>query len=852
MSFFYVVDEFTLNWNKVDCDFWNYLFRYRSSGDFNNGEIKYISVDKAKVQIEDETLTKAQQSDGVFGRDFIGLMLPSADWSLNYSKFQNWLIKHPLLSYLCYDLPTLGYNAVIIEIGSSVFTNDEYLDTCRLIANDIGWSFDELVMPYIGLTRPFPLPYKSLILVGSTNKNVNQLSGLDVGAITDADLQTKPEYSVTETNVASAVLDITILCNIVRDVLKLDINKRVLLKNDALLSKQLVSSIAVASLKQQLSKQDTITLLNLFLSGSGVFATKLSDHFDKEINCFTDDSQAMWDVPDLMVFLAKLKDTVNTKKNLSMAQYLLSKIREDMPAYKPVADCKLNDVVVLINKHLPPALMRNSGSDKDNMYMYNPASGIWVHDENVFKSLITAIRPTTNNNQMEIILQTLASSARIQNNFFESYGGSQYLLFQNGALDLKTNILHSLDEKIIKEQYFTQRMQLSVNWVENPALPVIKDAKTDGGGDWNPSDFIKAYGNNESDRIQVLLFLLSLGLFGGHNSSVIVDIQGESRWWATSLKTIFGALYEERIFSLHYPSLNSQFPLKRFKSNISLIWIDEANEGTEPLNDENGMIHYNALADDVARFEVKANEDILIKNTPQVIVEGTKFVSAKKGDVGPLGRTFPFKLPALSAKLRKQAYAMDINTLLRREDVLEWLVYKMVKAYEYFINENRRPNLKINLEPANDMGIFPDFVGKWWKELQAKSDGFMTWFDTAIEPFLDMENATLLNNKILYSLYNENYSQEYSNDTKRKKTFAQFDRDILKCFAEKEWTVTPVGSLSNARAKFARKQVSKKESMNFAWGDYEAQFTIPKILNLPKGENPYFGKKIPGWYEVKK
>lgn len=539
---------------------------------------------------------------------------------------------------------------------------------------------------------------------------------------------------------------------------------------------------------------------------------------------------------------------------LNIAEQLLSHLGDNF-----IVDPKLelHDAAKLISTVYPPSIIQQPGSDKENVVIFNPLTGVWTHDEDLFYSLLTAIKPYSTVHMLDTLMRTFAAQARNANRYIKPYSGSRYLLFTNGVVDIKDMSLHDLTESFVRRQNFTERSKLNIPFVHNPPLPQIKEGRV-AGGDWNPQDFISAYGNNEPERVQFFLFGLSLGLFGAHNFGVHFDIQGESRWGKTTISEIFNQLYENRTVIISFTSLNGRFPFTSYPMSTSLIWVKECNIGTDPLSDEYGTVVYDGLADNQVRFEVKSGNDIVLSNPPPVFIDGTQFIQAREINTGPAGRTLAYKLPPMTQELRDQAYASNIVESLHRVDVLQWLVYHMMEAYRAIIPANRQGDLKLNLSHAGDLDLLPEFAQSWRREFASDSTDLNQWYTEEIDPYLstDPKKPSLMHNRILYELYSAAYLRLHPHDRhmSKAKTTDYFDRQIPGILEQAGWRVVPVGTAGNKRSKTLRKRVSTIDKLNFDWAEYEESYKRPTTLmttdEAAGGMPNIFNTLMPGWFEI--
>lgn len=539
----------------------------------------------------------------------------------------------------------------------------------------------------------------------------------------------------------------------------------------------------------------------------------------------------------------------------NIAEQLISHLDENfVPSHKVELATAINMIALVY----PPHIIKQAGNDRDNVVLFNPLTGVWSHDEDIVYSLLTALRPTTTYAQLDTAMRTFAAQARNANRYIKPYSGSRYLLFKNCCVDVEDYTIYDVESTFVRELYFTERSRLHINFVYKPELPVIKDGRI-AGGDWNPRDFIYAYGDNDPEKVKYFLFGLSLGLFGGHNFGVHFDIQGESRWGKSTLSEIFNMLYDNKIMIISFTALNGRFPFTSYPLNTSVIWIKECNIGTDPLNDEHGTVIYDGLADNQVRFEVKRGADIVLNNPPQVYIDGTQLIQAKEINTGPAGRTLAYKLPQMTQSLRDQAYSVNIIEALHSEDIMQWLVYEMIEAYREMIPSHRRNDLKMNLAIKSDLELLPEFAREWRTEFSTESSDLNTWFIEEIDPFIsdDEQKPTLMHMRILYELYTHHYMRNNPADKylNKIKDFTAFDRQMQQVMQSNNWRITPQGTYANARSKVLRKKVSNPRMLNFDFAEYQLSYKIPdSLVNADEAEKHnlkgVFKSQIAGWFTI--
>ena len=562
--------------------------------------------------------------------------------------------------------------------------------------------------------------------------------------------------------------------------------------------------------------------------------------------------------PDLLETAPPFGEYIHLYTQARFVQTIGQQLIANLPEGKgPSSDYELAEASDFIEMAYPPYLLDQYGNDLDNVVIFNPTTGVWTHDTDILYSLLTAIRPYSTKQQFDTFMMTFAAKARNSNRTIKPYSGSRFILFNNCVLDVATMKQYKLSEPTVRDLHFTERSHINLDYVENPPLPVLHHKRQFDNGDWDPYNFLKAYANNDEEIYSYLLFGFSLGLFGGHNSGVHFDIKGSSRWGKTTLSEIFKSLYNNRVVTIPFSSLNEQFPFTSYPDDTAVIWINEVNVGVEPLDDKYGTSMYDSLADSQVRFQVKNRGDLIVSNPPEVYFDGTQFIKANELDTGPAGRTLAYKLPEMTPELRNQAYSSSINDCLRDKKVLQWMVYQMIMAYKKFIPANRMDDLRINLANQHDLDLFPKVVQDWRKEFVVGGTVIDDWFEDSIVPFLshDAAKPTYLHNKILYYLYLKFYQTNNPNDTwgnhaipmdkviKRLKTIWKSESDRF----EINWNV---GSKEKDR-KSPRKLIANPNSMNFDWNGFDQENERPvELRNDTYSRSGIFNKKIMYWFTI--
>ena len=547
-----------------------------------------------------------------------------------------------------------------------------------------------------------------------------------------------------------------------------------------------------------------------------------------------------------------LYSQVHYAKNI--AQQLISSLPQNV---RPDPDFSLAEASNFIEMAYPPYLLRQHGSDLDNMVIFNPVSGIWTHDKDTFYSLLTAIKPYSNEQQLKTFMMTFAAKARNADRFIEPYHGSRYLLFNNCALDVATMTRYELTSQTVRDLHFTDRCHLNIDYLENPMLPQLAGKRQADNGPWNPKDFLMAFANNNPNAYTYLLFGLSLGLFGGHNFGVHFDIQGASRSGKSTFVLIFNKIYDNHTQIIPFPSLNGRFPFTSYDPKTSIIWINECNEGVDPLNDEFGTNIYDNLADNEVRFQVKGKGDMIIENPPQVYIDGTQFIKANELYTGPAGRTLAFKFPTMTDELKAQAYSNAINECLSNDHVIQWLVYNMIMAYKELIPVSRMDDLNLSLGVKQNLDLFPKEALDWRHEFVIGGSSIDTWYENEIEPYIshDPKHPTLLHERVLYSIYLDAYNLANPNDQyhHNAKTSAQVLKRLKTIWNSEDdhYVVNyEIGSIEKGR-KTPRKLVASPDNMHFDWAGFEQDYTLPANLEDPGYKQlKLFGKKSTEWLSV--
>lgn len=555
----------------------------------------------------------------------------------------------------------------------------------------------------------------------------------------------------------------------------------------------------------------------------------------------------------------------------NIGQHLLSMLSNN---FEPSEKFKMSQVVNLITEVYSPYLIKDGGTDAQNVVIFDPTKGAWVHDENDFSTLLYMIRGVSKAADLNSLLMSLGAKAKSLNHYIQPYRDSRYLLFKNCVLDVKTMQQLPLDDPKVKELQFTVRHRIEINY--DPTIqsaPVFPGERVDGG-DWNPFDFFLAYANDDLEKLQFLFFCLSLGLFAGHNFKANLSIRGESGWGKSSLMNIYEGLFPGRVFTTSFPHFNQQFGFTNYNANTSVIWITECNTDTAPLNDDIGITTYDNFCDNNIKLQVKNSSDLIIQDPPQMYVDGTSFIRARNMDTGPMRRTFVFDLPNRDTDgskrikdLLTKAYANDITKLLRDETVLQWLVNQMIYAYrdpdhEIFnlANNERRWSLELNFSEGNESLLALPTFAKNWRGLMTGTDGdVQDWFDDEFAPYFskDNDNPQMMHDDLAYAFYLDSYQQKYrsqdpnSNQAMSRSAFTKKFRYLLQqAHWVTEWPRDPKDG-----NKHRRTQVRNLSGTSFDIANYQADgYPVPDHLSdeaindTKRNDNYPLGSRNRGWY----
>lgn len=637
--------------------------------------------------------------------------------------------------------------------------------------------------------------------------------------------------------------------------------------NDPLATRQFFQSLANDAYKQIYTQSDIDTIIDLLKNNIPNAKDEYQTAYQDVIASASLRSKAQ----PFGQYLKLYQTDKNKHKNNNIAQQMLSMLDKN---FEPNPKLELALAADLIAQIYPPHLINQDGKDKDNVVIFNPIEGVWTHNNDIFYALLTAIRPYSKETECATMIATFAAQARNKDNFINPYNRSQHLLFKNCALDIKDMKVYSLDDNFVKDLNFTERCQLNLNYdPEVTEPPEFPGKRSHDNGPWDPYNFFMAYADNDPEKLNFLMFGLSLGLFGGHNFGVHFSMKGESRWGKTTLNEIFKALYPNKVVDELYSKLNGQFGLTNFNAQTSVVWFRECNVEADPLNNAYGVPVYDGFADNNMSIQIKQTKDLQIQNPPQVFVDGTSYVKADDMDTGPAGRTFVFKFPMEGSsnhdinELIKQAYGSPIKDLLQNETVLQFLVNLMIQSYKTCLNfkageENRLWSLKLNLGgKSGDNKLLPSFAQEWRKEMTQAQGDIQDWFEYEFLPYLstDPKNPTKMHNALAYGFYVNSYKNKYSRQDPLNRsilTLNSFGNQLMKLLKQANFEQTAV---IDQRGRKTRRSYKYLEKTNFDITRYTAddnlipkEFTKENIDSDHKENSFPLATRTSGWYNLTK
>lgn len=485
----------------------------------------------------------------------------------------------------------------------------------------------------------------------------------------------------------------------------------------------------------------------------------------------------------------------------------------------------------------------------DSLVVFNPLTGAYEGGRALWFRIVVSVKNGLSIGSIMSVIENVHAMTGISGRILEPYHGSRYLLFLNGVLDVLDMKLIDFANPKVRELEFTTRHKISLNWLDNPSEPVIKNGLV-AGGDWTPSQFFKAYADNDADKLDLLYFAMALGLFSGHNFGMHINIEGASGWGKSTLARVFVNLFDGRVQRIPYASLNEKFPFTSYDLNTSVIWVSENNVGSEPLNDTYGTIHYDSLGDEEARFQVKGKGDMVVQNPPQLYVDGTQTIKAKNINTGPARRTMVFSLPRVDENLQNQMYAKDIGAYLKDEKVLQYLVFEFIRVYRQFVPASRMSDLQLNLAKEDTLDLLPEIAVEMRKKIVGNASSLDVWFLDYVQPYIS--EKTYLHDYILHRLYLSWYKQSNPQDKylKGAMSFTEFQNELTTYYEANQLQRNLVGSVRNRGSK--RKQLSDSSAMNFDWTTYDSDYGLPEWLTDSTQEfyKQIWGKQVSGWYKL--
>lgn len=513
-------------------------------------------------------------------------------------------------------------------------------------------------------------------------------------------------------------------------------------------------------------------------------------------------------------------------------------------------DVDVQDACDIISQFFEFGILPGIESNVEALAIFNPLNGLWVHNVDDLVAMLTVVKPALTQVQVKTALMYWAAQANKNDNYLKPYSGSQYLVFENGVLDIVTLTLHPLNSTLVKDLQFTSRHQLKINYNPNPEL-VVYEQDTITGEDWSIEQFIQAYADNDETTRDYLLFGLSLGLFPNHTFGVTFDIQGSSGSGKSTLSTIYKGLYgTRRVAEILFSDMNKDFPLNTYNYDTAIIWAKECNVGSNELSDEYGVNFYDSLADPMARIPVKHGGDIIVENPPQLFVDGTVFISAEELNSGVSRRTLAYKLPDPIEPLRGQYYSNNITERLLDERNLQYLVVEMIKAYKTFVPEFRWKNFKMNLGIKSDVELLPKMARDWRYEFVSADANLRVWYEEQIQEHLmidSIDDDKWVTDEFFHRLYLGYYTQKNPQDksqrfAKRLPNFSKVFHQIL----EEEQLYRIEYRDSNMRN---RKKLSNPDGWGFNWELYSEMWIMPESLERTNAPEIY-QKKVSGYYEL--
>lgn len=515
------------------------------------------------------------------------------------------------------------------------------------------------------------------------------------------------------------------------------------------------------------------------------------------------------------------------------------------------ADATTTDVAEIIHQFFEFGILTEARNDTDGLVIFNPLTGLWVHNEDDLIAMMHLIKRAVSQTDIDTIIRNWTATSNFTNHYIIPYSGSQYIVFENGVLDIQSLDLLPLNSARVKELNFTNRHQLKLSYQPNAPLVKFKN-DTVSGDDWTIEAFINAYSDYDPHIKQYFLFGLALGLFPGHNSGVHFDIQGPSGAGKSTLATIFKGLYgPERVVEIVFSKLNEDFPISNFTFSTAIIWVRECNEGVAPLNDDKGTPFYDALADGQVQIPIKHKEDQIISNPPQMYIDGTRLIQSNDIQTGPARRTLAFKMPIEMAKpqYRKSSYSNNIHERLLDPRNLQWLVNEMIQAFRRTVPANRLSNFKMNLSMQEDVALLPEIAREWRQEFMSADENVKKWFEEMILPSLYVNHLdSFHHDEVFHKLYLQWYRKQNPQDQKAR--YAKSLRNFIKPLYQvmEEFKLYRVEFRDGAMR--SRRRITSVNGWGFDWDQYDQDFIRPIELRDEAQWEEMYSKRVSKLYTL--
>lgn len=537
---------------------------------------------------------------------------------------------------------------------------------------------------------------------------------------------------------------------------------------------------------------------------------------------------------------------VNNPDVRNLSQLLASLLPPD---FIPNGKYSVQDTADTISQFFDFGLLPGIEDDADALAVFDPLNGLWVHSDNDFVAMLNVIKPAITPNQVRTALQYWAAQANRNDAYIKPYSGSRYIVFKNGALDVKTMELLPLGGNKVKEQQFTKRNQLAIDYKENPEL-IDFDHDSLTGGTWNIEQFIRAYAHNDEEIRTYFLFGMALGIFSGHNTGVHFDIQGESGSGKSTLAYIYRGLFgTSRVAEILFSDLNKEFPLTSYDTDTSIIWIKESNTGVSPLDDDHGTPFYDGLADGYARIPVKHAGDILVANPPQVYIDGTQLIQSNDIRTGPARRTLAYKLPNPIEPYREQFYSNNIHERLLDERNLQYMVWEMLKAYKEVVPESRLDNFKLNLGVQYDLDMLPDIAKVWRQDFVSADSNMRQWYDDMVDGnILLNQGDAWLTDHFFYELYLNWYQSRNPQDPNARfaRRITNFTDILYQIFEEENFKLVTYADTEMRN----RTRISNPNKWGFQWTEFDELYMRPDKLRRPDAWPEVYKKRVKDVYRI--